>query len=105
MDSPIEIRIAEALRELAETPNLSLRAVQKKHGIPRSTLARRLGGGISKKTARQPQQLLTPEQEDLLVHWLLTLEADGHAPTHNTVREMAIQISTFSGGKTTIGNK
>jgi predicted DNA-binding protein (UPF0251 family) len=68
MDSPIEIRIAEALRELAEMPNLSLRAAQKKHGIPRSTLARRLRGGISKKTARQPQQLLTPEQEDLLVH-------------------------------------
>jgi predicted DNA-binding protein (UPF0251 family) len=54
MDSPIEIRIAEALRELAEMPNLSLRAAQKKHGIPRSTLARRLGGGILKKTARQP---------------------------------------------------
>jgi helix-turn-helix, Psq domain len=55
MDSPIEIRIAEALRELAETLNLSLRAVQKKHDIPRSTLARRLGGGISKQKARQPQ--------------------------------------------------
>jgi transcriptional regulator with XRE-family HTH domain len=84
----MEIRIAEALRELAETHNLSLRAIQKKHGIPRSTLARRLGGGISKKTARQLQQLLTPEQEDLLVHWILTLEAEGQAPTHNSVREM-----------------
>jgi hypothetical protein len=49
MDSPIQIRIAEALHELAEMPNLSLRTAPKKHGIPRSTLARRLGGGISKK--------------------------------------------------------
>jgi hypothetical protein len=52
MDSPIEIRIAEALRELAEMPNLFLRAAQKKHGIPRSTLACRLRDDISKKTAR-----------------------------------------------------
>jgi hypothetical protein len=37
MDSPIESRIAEALRELAEMPDLPFRAVQKKHGIPRST--------------------------------------------------------------------
>jgi predicted DNA-binding protein (UPF0251 family) len=54
MDSLIEIRIAEALRELAEMPNLSLRAAQKKHGIPRLTLARRLRSSILKKTARQP---------------------------------------------------
>jgi DDE superfamily endonuclease/Tc5 transposase DNA-binding domain len=33
------------------------------------------------------------------------LEAEGHAPTHNTVREMAGQISRFSGGPTTVGNK
>jgi hypothetical protein len=61
MNSSIEIRIAEALRELAETPNLSLRAVQKKHDIPRSTFTRRLKDSILKQKARQPQQLFTPE--------------------------------------------
>jgi hypothetical protein len=33
------------------------------------------------------------------------LEAEGHASTHNTVREMASQISRFSGDPNTIGNK
>jgi hypothetical protein len=51
MDSPIKIRIAEALHELAEMPNLSFRTVPKKHGIPRSTLARRLGVVSQKKNS------------------------------------------------------
>jgi helix-turn-helix, Psq domain/Tc5 transposase DNA-binding domain len=92
MESAFEVRIAEALRDLRGPSKISIRAAEKKHGIPRSTLTRRLEGGISKRKARCVQQLLSLEQEDLLVQWILTLETEGHAPTHSTVREMAIQI-------------
>jgi hypothetical protein len=52
MNLLIEIRIAEALRELTEMPNLSFRAAQKKHGIPGLILACCLRDNILKKTAR-----------------------------------------------------
>lgn len=89
MDSPFESKIAAALEELADPSKPSLRAVEKKYGVSRRTLQRRHNGGISKQEARCSQQLLSAEQEKLLVSWILMLETKGHAPTHNTVREMA----------------
>jgi DDE superfamily endonuclease/Tc5 transposase DNA-binding domain len=105
MESPFEVKIAEALEELAGPSKPSLRAIEKKYGVCRKTLKRRHEGHVSRRIARQQQQLLSAEQEQLLVSWILMLEAEGHAPTHNTVREMAGQISRFSGGPATVGNK
>jgi Tc5 transposase DNA-binding domain len=105
MDSPFQARIAEALAELTGPSNPTIRAIAKKHGVSHQTLQRRLNGGVSRQIARQQQQLLSPEQEQLLVSWILMLEAEGHAPTHDTVREMASQISRFLGGSNTVGSK
>jgi Tc5 transposase DNA-binding domain len=33
------------------------------------------------------------------------LESEGHAPTHNTVQEIAAQISRISGGLKEVGNR
>jgi Tc5 transposase DNA-binding domain len=105
MDTPFEVRIAEALKNLRGPEKLSLRAAEARHGVPRNTLKRRHEGGVSKRIARQPQQLLSPDQKQLLVSWILTLEAEGHAPMHHTVREMAVQISRFSSRPSTVDNK
>jgi helix-turn-helix, Psq domain len=85
MDSAFEVKTAEALRELRGPSKISLRAAEKKYGVPRSTLTRRLEGGISKRKARCVQQILSLEQEDLLVQRVLTLETEGHVLTHGTV--------------------
>jgi hypothetical protein len=61
MDSPFEVKIAEALAELNGPLKPSLCSMEKKHGVPRNTLKRRLEGGVSKRIARQPQQLLSSE--------------------------------------------
>jgi hypothetical protein len=52
MDSPFEVRIAEALEELNGPSKPSLRSIEKKHSISCNTLKRRLYGDISKRTAR-----------------------------------------------------
>ena len=105
MTSPFESRIAAALEDLAGPSKPSLRAVEKKHGVSRRTLKRCLNGGVSKQIARSAQQLLTIEQENSLVAWILALETEGHAPTHGTVRQMAAQIVRVSGGPEQVGRK
>jgi hypothetical protein len=77
MDSPFETKIAEALEELDSSSKPSLRAVEKKYGVSRRTLQRRLNGGVSKQIARCSQQLLSVEQEELLISWILILETEG----------------------------
>jgi DDE superfamily endonuclease/Tc5 transposase DNA-binding domain len=64
-----------------------------------------MNGGVSKQTARCSQQLLSIEQEELLISWISMLEIEGHAPTHDTVREMVGQISRISGGPNSVGKK
>jgi hypothetical protein len=67
MDSSFEVKIAEALKELHGPSKPSLRSVEKKHGVSRNTLKRRLKGGIPRKIAHTQQQLLSSEQEQLLI--------------------------------------
>ncbi len=105
MDPQFELRVNEALIELNGPSNPSIRAVEKKYGVSKSTLLRRLDGGVSRRIARNAQQLLTIEQEQSLITWILTLESEGHAPTHGTVREMASQIARISGGPQTLGKR
>lgn len=105
MDLPFEIRVKEALIELNSSSKPSIRAVEKKYGVSKSTLLRRLDGGVSRRIARSAQQLLTLEQEQSLITWILTLESEGHAPTHGTVREMASQIARISGGPQTLARE
>jgi hypothetical protein len=61
MESPFEVKIAEALEELAGPSKPSLRAIKKKYGVCRKTLKRRLEGHVSRRIARQQQQLLSAE--------------------------------------------
>jgi hypothetical protein len=99
-----EQKIQQALEDLRAQKFPSVRAAAKAHGINHVTLNRRSKGGISKQEARLAQQLLSQHQEGLLVQWILHSEAGGYAPSHAQVREMAVHISTVSGGPDTLGN-
>ena len=105
MDSQFEIRVNEALIELNGPSNPSIRAVEKKYDVSKSTFLRRLDGGVSRRIARSAQQLWTFEQEQSLITWILTLESEGHVPTHDTVHEMASQIARISDGPQTLGKR
>jgi phage FluMu gp28-like protein len=67
MDSSFKMKIAKALEELNSSLKPSLRAVEKKYGVSRRTLQCRLNDGVLKQITRCSQQLLSSEQEKLLV--------------------------------------
>ena len=104
MHSNLEAVIQHAIEAASASPATSVRKIAAAYGVNRCTLTNRMNGGISKSDARAAQQLLSPEQEEKLAEWILTLEADGHAPTRTTVRGTAAHISAISGGSSTIGH-
>src|SRR5665213_2091485 len=103
MSSLYEQRVLDALADLSNQTYTSIRAAAKAHDVHRSTLTRRMQGIPSKKIARQEQQLLSGQQEELLVNWIIDLDRTGHAPTHANIREMVALISRLSGGPDRVG--
>jgi len=103
MPAPDQISIDEALRGLKTRKYASVRAAARYHHVDHATLQRRFHGGLSSQQQHKGQTLLSEEQEKLLKEWILEAEALGHPVTNPFVRELAKQISTRSGGPTTIG--
>ena len=85
MASPRKFRMQQAIQAYSQSPGASIRAIAAANDVDYSTLSRRLKGQPSRSIARQPQQLLSNEQESLLKRWILDLESQGYAPTFNTV--------------------
>jgi hypothetical protein len=103
MDTNYEKRMEEAIKDFKAYSESSIRAVAAANDVDHTTLSRRLNGQTSRAIAREPQQLLTNEQEALLKRWILDLEIQGHAPTFKAVRELAAIISRSAGGPETVG--
>ena len=81
----------------------SIRAAAKAFNVNHGTLARRINGGLSRQQAHEAEQLLSPDQERLLVRWILDLEVAGAPPTFAQVREFAGLVSQASGGPPSVG--
>ena len=104
MESPCtEEDIQVAL--FAITNGMSQRRAASEYGIPRATLQRRINGGISRQEAREPQQRLSPIQEDHLTQWVLTQESLGHPPTHTQIRLFAGKILHAKGDGQPLGRR
>lgn len=61
-------------------------------GPPRSTLGDRIAGRISRSEVNQPNQRLSPVQEEHLAEWVLVQESIGLSPTHAQIRAFAGRI-------------
>jgi hypothetical protein len=81
----------------------SIRATAKAYNISKATLCQRLVGGITRQQLHTNQQVLSSAQEKLLCQWIHNLDMQGNAPSHDQVREMALQILWFSGGLNHLG--
>src|SRR6266852_2909197 len=103
MASNQEVRLQQAIDDYQTRRYPSIRAAAAANDVDRKTLGRRLKGGISVAQSREPQQLLSNQQEEMLKRWIIDLEAQGHPPTFSAVRELAVVVSKATGGPESIG--
>ena len=104
MASNRETRMLQAISDYQNRRYTSIRAAAAANDVNHMTLGRRLRGGISQAIAREPQQLLSNEQEQILVRWILDLEAQGHPPSFTQIRELIVIIRGDSTGSLSIGH-
>ena len=103
MASNREIRLQQAIADYNSNRYQSIRAAAAANDIDHTTLSRRLKGQVSRQLAQELKQLYSDKQEELLVALILDLEAQGHAPTFATIRELVSVISKGSGGPEKVG--
>jgi len=72
-----EVRTQTAVDAYLFRQYRSIREAAAAQDIDRKTLRRRIEGGLSRAIAREPQQLLSNEQEHQLKRWILDLEIVG----------------------------
>jgi Tc5 transposase DNA-binding domain len=103
MASELDIAVQAALQDLAEGKYPSVRAAAAAYSLNHATLRNRRAERPNRRESHAYRQILSPVQEDQLVEWILSLERQGHAPTHRQVQEMAQKVSIQSGGPPRIG--
>jgi transposase len=59
-----------------------------------STITRRVNGGLSRSQARQQQQKLSYEQENVLFKWIKQLTISSYSPGHRLLKEIAEELRT-----------
>jgi hypothetical protein len=98
-----EQKIQLALKDFNSGVYKTLRQAAAAHRVSKSTLTDRYNGKPTRRQARVRQQLLSPQQEELLCKWILDLEKAGSAPSHSSIKEMASMISSVSDGPSHVG--
>jgi hypothetical protein len=81
----------------------SIRKCAGHFGVNYTTLSRRLRGQQSRRVVAQRRQLLSIDQEERIVQWILELEATGNAVNHAQLQAMVLLICRVSGGPTRLG--
>ena len=64
-------------------------------GVSKSSLTRHLKGGLSRRVAKEKQQLLTKEEEEELANWISTSTTTGNPVQHSFIREMAQKLRMY----------
>lgn len=98
-----ETRIQQAILDYETRRYPTIRSAAAANDVDRKTLGRRLQGCNSRAIAREPQQLLSNQQEQMLVRWILDLEAQGHPPSFTQIRDLVVIIQGNSTGPLSIG--
>ncbi|KAI0873587.1 hypothetical protein GGS24DRAFT_382259 [Hypoxylon argillaceum] len=78
MDLQLEQRIASAIAAVEK--GQSVRATAKLYQIPRSTLASRLHGSVSRQQSQEINQLFSFDIEVQIVEWIYHSESAGRIP-------------------------
>ena len=105
MSSIRESHIQHAIQDLTVGRFESIRAAAKAYDLVESTLRRRYQKkSMSYSEARETSRLLSPWQEELLVHWINNLEACEHSVNYPQLREFVTLLVTSSGSNQKCGH-
>ena len=89
-----DILIDQALLDIQSGKYKSAYEAEKVLKLPKSSVTRRVKGGLSRSQARQQQQKLSYVQENVLLKWIKELTISGYSPGHRLLKEMAEEIRT-----------
>jgi hypothetical protein len=81
-DMERDILIDKALLDIQSSKYKSLYTAEKNLGFPKSSVTRRVNGGLTRSQARQKQQKLLLSQESVLLKWIKQLTISGYSPGH-----------------------
>jgi len=98
-----ETRYQQATADYCASPDQPIRAVATANDVHHTTLSSRLKGQVSCRLTQEPQGLLSDTQVGPSVAWIIDLDAQGHVPTFNTVRQLVPVIRKASGGPERVG--
>jgi len=85
-------KLDDALAGLHNGTFVHIREAARATGSTRSTISRRLNGGLSKHEAQHHRQYLSPEQEQALAKWVQHLASTGHPVHHSFLHKLAEEI-------------
>lgn len=85
--------LQSCLREIS-TGMTSIYGASKKYGIPRSTIRFRMSGKWLKTTKRGPQTVLSKEEEERIVSWLIGMQKRGFPVQRRTLMFKITEILT-----------
>jgi hypothetical protein len=91
-----EETLAEAIFDITDG-GLSVRMAAQKWGVPRATISDRLHGVGAVRDQRQPDRVLTDDQEANLSRWILRMESLGYGPSHSQIRACVLAILAQNG--------
>src|ERR1700742_4177807 len=90
----LDIQVSEAVLGVQSGKYKSAYEAAKDLGLCERTVRRRVQGGLTRKEARQQQQVLSATQEKSVLKWIKDLTISGYAPSHRLLREIADEIRT-----------
>jgi hypothetical protein len=91
-DSTQEARIILAIEAIRTSKNISRRAAAKIYNIPESTLRLRMNGHTSLRERRPANNKLTELEDEVIVRYILDMDARGFPPRLAGVEDMANYI-------------
>jgi hypothetical protein len=84
--------VAQAVLDVQSGKYKSSYEAEKLLGLPKSSVTRRVKGGLTRSQARHSQQLLSPTQENELLRWIKRLTISGYAPSRLVLRQIVEEI-------------
>ena len=80
-----ETAIQNAIQDFKSGKFKTIAETARFYGLVPNTLRFRYNGGLPRKLAHTKEQLLSPEQEDEIVNWIVDSDADGHGRSRSDI--------------------